>query len=147
MAMPQNSPSQNTKPFSIRLTAEERKDLASRAGSRPVGAYVKSLLFAGDDATRRPPTRAPHKSQIELGKILAYLGDSRLASNFNQITKAVNQGALPVTAELEAELKAACDHISEIRQELLEALGVRRSAQPRSPEATKPFNRASRASR
>ncbi|MBN9050363.1 MAG: hypothetical protein J0H78_12930 [Rhizobiales bacterium] len=125
MASTRASPSPITAPFSIRLTKDERTDLASRAGNRPIGAYVKSVLFPDGGPTRRSPARVAHESQKELGKILAALGASRLASNFNQLAKAANQGALPVTQELENELWAACAQIAEMRDQLLAALGIR----------------------
>jgi hypothetical protein len=55
--------------------------------------------------------------------VLGVLGRSRLASNLNQLAKAVNTGSLPVTPETEADLKEACRQVSALREDLLRALG------------------------
>jgi hypothetical protein len=68
-----------------------------------------------------------------LGQLLALLGQSRLANNLNQLAKAANQGSLPVTAEIEAELQQACAHILEMRLLLLKALGIRVFEQLKTP--------------
>ncbi len=60
---------------------------------------------------------------VILAQLLGALGKSRLASNLNQIAKAANIGALPVTEELEAELHTACAEIGEMRDTLMTALG------------------------
>jgi len=60
-----------------------------------------------------------------LASALAALGASRLGSNLNQIAKAAHQGALPVTEELEADLRTACAQVAELRVQLLLALGMK----------------------
>ncbi|MGE3992572.1 plasmid mobilization relaxosome protein MobC [Pseudorhodoplanes sp.] len=60
-----------------------------------------------------------------LGRLLALLGQSRIANNLNQLAKAANQGALPVTVEVEADLRAACAEVFEMRLLLLRALGIK----------------------
>lgn len=57
--------------------------------------------------------------------MLGGLGQSRLASNVNQLAKAANMGALPVSPEVEAELLESCAAIREMREALVKALGVR----------------------
>ena len=115
-------------PFSLRLTPEERRQLDERAGRQPVGAYIRARLF-GDAAesghkrrTRRPFVVADHKA---LSQVLALLGRSRLASNLNQLARAANCGALPVTPDTEAALTAAGRDIAEIKALLMTALGIR----------------------
>lgn len=116
-------------PFSIRFTEEERARLTSEARKQPLAAYIRSKLF-GDKVSARPrrPRRRsplPHMDQIALGKVLGELGQSRLASNMNQIAKAANMGALPATPELEQELYEACAAIRDMRHQLIGALGIR----------------------
>lgn len=108
-------------PFSIRLSDDERADLQRRADGLPLGAYAKALLFPAG----AQPSRASDLDRRALAGALAALGASRLGSNLNQIAKAANQGALPVTEELEADLRAACAQIAELRGQLLLALGVK----------------------
>jgi hypothetical protein len=108
-------------PFSLRLTFEEKAALKKMAGDMPLGAYIKAVLFDG----------APHnvrrgKSRVSdpelLGRALGQLGKSRLSQNVNQLAKAVNMGALPVTPETEADLRQACANIAVMREELMRAL-------------------------
>ncbi len=117
-------------PFSIRFTDEERARLDRDAGALSLAAYMRLKLFAGDEPppTKRKPTRKKHIPSAELaviGQMLGGLGQSRLASNMNQIAKAANIGTLPVSPELEAELSEACAAIQDMRRNLIQALGVK----------------------
>ena len=58
------------------------------------------------------------------GRVLAALGQSRIASNLNQLAKAVNIGVLPVTPETEADMSEACAAVSAMRADLMRALGL-----------------------
>lgn len=121
-------PPRRPAPFSLRLTPEERLHLERDAWGMSLAAYVKWRLF---DPGRPPPRRrgaAPIKDHAALARLLALLGQSRLASNLNQIAKAAHVGALPVTPELEAELRAAVAHVAEIRRELITALNLQGDA-------------------
>lgn len=110
-------------PFSLRLTFEERAKLEAVANGVPLGAYIKAVLFGEDlDKVRRRNTR-PVEDHKALARVLAALGQSRLSSNLNQLARAVNIGTLPIHPEIEAELRDACLEVSEIRAELLRALG------------------------
>lgn len=111
-------------PLSIRVSDEERKKLKRDAGGGSVNAYVRQKLF-GASATPRNSKQKPSADIEALGRVLGALGRSRLASNLNQIAKAANVGALPVTPELEKELHDACADIRAMRRDLLKALGVK----------------------
>ncbi len=111
------------KPFSIRLTDSEKELLRGKAGNTPLGIYIREAIL---DASPRPQKQqAPVKDGEPLGRILGLLGQSRIASNLNQIAKAANQGSLPVTKELEDDLRKACAEVFEIRLLLLGALGIK----------------------
>ena len=112
-----------TAPFSLRLSTEERADLDARAGTMPLGAYIKSELFSGRSRARRRSV-ASAVDQRSLARALALLGQSRISSNLNQIAKAANMGTLPITPDVEDDLKEACSHVSEIRNALVHALGL-----------------------
>lgn len=117
-------------PFSIRFTQKERARLKRDAGALSIAAYMRLKLFAGDEPppTRRKPTRKQYVPSAELtvlGEMLGGLGQSRLASNVNQLAKAANKGALPVTPEVEQELFEACAAIQDMRETLISALGVK----------------------
>lgn len=111
-------------PFSLRLTFEERARLEREAAGMSLGAYIREKLFgSGAGSPRRTRGKFPVKDQAALAKALALLGGSRLSQNLNQLARAVNIGALPVTLETEADLREACRAVDEMRAELLRALG------------------------
>jgi len=111
-------------PFSIRLTHNQRNKLAADAKGKPLGVHVRSLIFE-DDGSLRPRNFRRVNDAEALGKALALLGRTRLSSNLNQLAKAANSGALPVTVEVTQELLDACENISEIRTLLIKATGLR----------------------
>ncbi len=128
MSTSPSNPSKNNKiatPFSLRLTFDERAALEQSAGTRPLGAYIRSKLFGGKEAPRRKRTRTrkPLKDEKALGELLGKLGESRLASNINQLAKAANSGSLPVTPDTEKALQDACDDVRAMRILLMQALG------------------------
>ncbi|QFT63779.1 Bacterial mobilization protein (MobC) [Roseivivax sp. THAF30] len=112
-------------PFSIRLTDEERDAVQARAGTMPVGAYIKSVVLADDAPKYRKRRKLADEDQRLLAHILARLGESRTANNLNQIAKHLNQGTLVLDEELEADLKCACAEVAWIRATLIEALGLK----------------------
>jgi hypothetical protein len=128
MDKPPVNPNKNSTlptPFSLRLTFDERAALEQSAGSRPLGAYIRSKLFAGAEKPRkaRKRTRKPLKDEKALSELLGKLGESRLASNLNQLAKATNSGSLPVTPDTEKALQAACNDVRFMRILLMKALG------------------------
>lgn len=110
-------------PFSLRLTAEERARLDAEAGSKPLGAYIRSRLFDGTEATRKR-VRRPAGDDQALAQVLGALGQSRIANNLNQLAKAANSGSFLLTAEGEASLRDACDAVRAMRRALMAALGL-----------------------
>jgi hypothetical protein len=118
------SPGDAAKPFSIRLTEDEKRLLLERAGNLPLSTYVRDLIV---DDTRRVTRRrfaSPVKDQEALARVLAALGQSRIASNLNQLAKAANIGALPVTPETEQEISNVCAAVLAMRGDLMRALGL-----------------------
>ncbi len=112
-------------PFSLRLTFEERAALEKEAGNKPLGAFIRSKLFRGSEAPRKQRTRSrkPLKDDKALAELLGKLGQSRLASNINQLAKASNTGSLPVTPDTEQALQNACNDVRVMRMLLMQALG------------------------
>ncbi|MAI62902.1 MAG: hypothetical protein CBB87_10560 [Micavibrio sp. TMED27] len=112
-------------PFSLRLTFEERAALEQEAGDEPLGAYIRKKLLGNKrkPRRRRSRTRKPLKDEKALGELLGKLGESRLASNVNQLAKAANSGSLPVTPDTEKALQTACDDVRAMRMLLMQALG------------------------
>lgn len=111
-------------PLSVRFTEAEKARLKALAGNQPLGLYIRERAL-GNDAEPRARVRQPIKHAEPLGRLLGLLGQSRLASNLNQLAKAANQGSLPLTVEVEAELRQACAEVHEMRLLLLRALGLK----------------------
>ena len=128
MDKPPSFPNKNDKlpkPFSLRLTFDERAALEKDAGNKPLGVYIRAKLFDGEEAPRkvRTRTRKPVEDERALGRLLGELGKARLANNLNQLAKAANTGSLPVTLDTEKALRDACAAIQDMRSLLLRALG------------------------
>jgi|GEM_PF-1041506 len=122
MSEPHQAPERSS-PLSVRFTEAEKARLKYLAGSKPVGQYIRERALDGG-AAPRAARRGPIKDAEPLGQLLGLLGQSRLSSNLNQIAKAANTGSLPVTTELEAELRDACAQVIQMRLYLLQALGI-----------------------
>lgn len=119
------------KPFSIRLSEDERTLLTREAGKLSLGAHIRRKLLGNRVSRRneREPSRKrpnPKANQVALAKVLALLGRSELARSLDAIAKSAVMGALPLSPELIQELRTACAHVRAMRDALVEALGVRR---------------------
>ena len=141
MTGPSNSPKKRPAPFSIRFTKDEKDLLRDRAGGLSLSRYIREAAL-GSAAVMKPARPGPVKDGQPLGRLLALLGQSRLASNLNQIAKAAHQGSLPVTAELEDDLRQACGEVADMRRLLMEALGLRTLAAPARKALTQEFQAA-----
>lgn len=116
-------PAKREAPFSLRLSFEEKAALLKAANGVPLGAYIKAKLFDGDLAQVRRRNTNPVKDHEALGRVLGALGASRLSSNLNQLARSAHTGTLPVSPELEDDLRQACKDIEAMRAELMRALG------------------------
>lgn len=119
----------STKPFSIRLTFEERARLEQAAGNRPLGAYVREELL-GADGMRDRPTRQPKTDQKALAGILAVLGASEVGPSLRSLAKAAELGALPESPEAVSEIRTACRSVEALRLHLIAAIGIKPESGP-----------------
>lgn len=115
-----NTP-QRPPPFSIRLNHNERERLQAEAAGMPLGTYIKAKALNGTPLKRA----AAVEDRKALSQALALLGQSRIASNLNQLAHLGNIGALPLTPEMQAELLAALQHVGEVRALLIKAVGLK----------------------
>lgn len=111
-----------TKPFSLRLTYEERAKLQASAGEEPLAIFIRSKLFGEDDIVNR---KEVFKGRTECAKILGMLGQSDLSKNLNELSQAVQSGSLIVTPDTQAVLDQALEDIAFMRVALLKELRVR----------------------
>ena len=111
-------------PFSVRLSVQERARLERDAAGMALGAYVRWRLLDPASPPPRHRGKAPVKDHAALARVLALLGQSRIASNLNQLAKAVHSGSLPLDDELARDLCEAVESVGSIRKLLVEALGL-----------------------
>lgn len=105
-------------PLSIRLSPEERARLEFMAGDRPIGAFVKSRVFAANDNV--PPKVY---SRQESARILGLLARMDVFPALNGLLRAAGNGQVQLEPEMDAALSAACGDLAEIRDLLITALG------------------------
>ncbi|HEV7248843.1 MAG TPA: hypothetical protein VGN93_17845 [Shinella sp.] len=103
--------------------------MAIEAAGAPLGAYIKAKVLGEAPLPMRRTGLSVEDRQAH-ARALALLGQTRLASNLNQIAHAVNIGVLPVTPETELELFGALADIREIRRLFMTALGLKPEGRP-----------------
>lgn len=104
------------KPFSIRLSDDERAIIdakAERAGLE-IGSYARETLL---DAPAPRQVRRPLVERKELSRLLGELG--KIGSNLNQLTKSANAG---ITL-YENEVRGILASLATVRDAILKALG------------------------
>lgn len=112
-----------SRPLSVRFSDAEKSRLTYLAAGKPLGQFIRERALDGTAEPRRI-SKPVVKDADALGRLLGQLGQSRLSNNLNQLAKAANLGSLPVTSEVEADLRQACSEVFEMRSLLLAALGV-----------------------
>lgn len=104
-------------PVGVRVTPDERTELASRARALrlTVSGYVKFVVFNTPPPrrSRRPPPNA-----TELSRLLSAVGS--IGANVNRCALIANMGSWPEAQRLQA----ACDDIQWMRSRLMLALGM-----------------------
>jgi len=109
-------------PMSFRVTLREKKRIKNYAKNQSVSAYLRDVALKGKPAKRK----ASPAVKVEMAaRILGALGQSGTLANLETIATAAEMGALPVTDELEAELRNACALILAMRNDLITALGIK----------------------
>ena len=129
-------PEGRTPPFSLRLTFEERAKLEQQAGNVPLGAHIKSLIFAEDAKQYRQRRKPAEVDEKLLAEALAALGASRIANNLNQLAKSANAGTLYFDEETNTDIRRACDDVRAMRLLLMQALGLKVEERHAKQEST-----------
>lgn len=117
-------PGATAKPISVRLTTEERRHLAERAGERPLATYIRDLALDRASQSRRQRAIGRVQDKDALARVLATLGQSSLSSTLAQLAKAARTGTLVLAPETEGKIYAACEAIRDMRCTLMRALGI-----------------------
>lgn len=112
------------RPFSIRLSPEERAFLEQKAGHKPLGTYIRAKLL-DEKAEPRKQERSPSVDYVLLGRILGVLGESELARHLCLLALAAEAGQVSLADEDRLALRDACAAVKEVRALLIKALGLR----------------------
>ncbi|MEM7213568.1 MAG: hypothetical protein AAF479_17075 [Pseudomonadota bacterium] len=109
----------------LRLTPEERAKLEELAQGMTLSAYIRGCLFAKEAKRRNLRTKDAVADKQAAAEALALLGQSRIASNLNQLAYHANIGALITDEVAKAQIAEANAHLNSIRGLLMRALGKR----------------------
>lgn len=109
-------------PLSFRVTAKEKALIQTFAGDQSVSAYVRDAALKGKVSKRKID---PNIKIDMAARILGALGQTELFASLSTLADAARSGSLPVSDELVAELQNACALSVAIRNDLIEALGIK----------------------
>ena len=113
-------------PLTLRLTVDERAKLEELAAGMTLSAYVRACVFAEETKRRKRRPKDVVADKKAIAEVLALLGQSRIASNLNQLAHHANLGILIVGDEEKADIAEATAHLQAIRGLLVQALGSNR---------------------
>ncbi|MEL6202312.1 MAG: hypothetical protein AAFR39_08130 [Pseudomonadota bacterium] len=109
-------------PVTLRLTADERTQLEELADGMTLSACIRACVFAEEERRRKRRPKSAVADKKALAECLALLGQSRMASNLNQLAYHANIGALVVDDEVKSQINESYQSIREMRALLLQAL-------------------------
>jgi septal ring-binding cell division protein DamX len=104
--------------------------LEREAAGIPLGSYIRAKALNEPPPVNLRRSGLSIKDRHSLAKVLALLGQSRLANNLNQLAHLAHVGALPVNPETEAEIREASAAVRAMRADLLMALGLKAGGSP-----------------
>lgn len=109
------------------------------AGDTSLSAYVRACVFADDAKLRQTRPKDIVEDKKEAAEALALLGQSRIASNLNQLAYHANIGALIFGEAEKEDIAEANAHLATIRSLLMDALGKKKkpSASRRRPASSR----------
>lgn len=124
MAVQSSEQAKRPAPISLRLTEAERTHLEAQATDGNLSAFIRHRLFAPTEQVSRREVRNPRVDERQVAQVLAYLGASELASSLRDLAVAATSGALPCSPETEQLLTSSCASIADLRNALMNALGL-----------------------
>ena len=107
----------------LRMTPEERAKLEELAAGMTLSAYIRACVFSEETKRRKKRAFSSIEDNKAAAEALALLGQSRIASNLNQLAYHANIGALIVGEVEKDQIAQANDHLAAIRSLLMQALG------------------------
>lgn len=113
-------------PLTVRMTQAERTRLEALAGNTTLSAYVRAYVFSEDVKLRKTRRADIVEDKKAAAEALALLGQSRIASNLNQLAYHANIGVLIVGEAEKEDIAEANAHLAAIRALSMEALGKKK---------------------
>lgn len=107
----------------LRMTPEERAKLEELAAGMTLSSYIRACVFAEETKRRKRRPLSAIEDKKAAAEALALLGQSRIASNLNQLAYHANIGALIVGDAEKSHIAEANEHLAAIRSLLMQALG------------------------
>ena len=123
-------PKPKASPVTLRMTPEERAKLEELAAGMTLSAYIRACVFRQDSKRRKKRPVSVIEDKRAAAEALALLGQSRIASNLNQLAYHANIGVLIVGEAEKAQIREANAHLAAIRSLLMQALGKTERASP-----------------
>ena len=112
--------------MTLRLTETERKQLVELADGMTLSAYIRACLFAREEKRRKRRSGSAVADKKAVAEALALLGQSRIASNLNQLAYQANIGALALEDRERAMIAEAYGYVLSMRDLMVDALGRQR---------------------
>lgn len=81
-------------PLVVRVTSEERQRLEELAAGMTLSDYVRACVFGAEASRRKKRPKNAVEDKKAAAEALALLGQSRIASNLNQLAYHANLGVL-----------------------------------------------------
>lgn len=116
--------SQSAPRVTLRLTEDENRQLRRLAAGMTISAYIRQCIFGDKAAKRTRKNYAPIQDHTELARLLAMLGETRLANNLNQLAHQANCGNLQVDESVLERLEETYGHVISMRDTLIRTLGL-----------------------
>ncbi|MEP1577192.1 plasmid mobilization protein [Roseibium album] len=110
-------------PLTLRLTVEERAKLEELAVGMTLSAYIRACVFNEEAKRRKRRPSRDIEDKKAAAEVLALLGQSRIASNLNQLAYHANCGVLEIGKNERAQIAEANVYLADIRWLLMRALG------------------------
>lgn len=87
-------PGATAKPISVRLTDDERRQLAERAGERPLATFIRDLALDRASQSRRQRGIGRIQDKDALARVLSTLGHSDLSNTLGQLANTHTTSAI-----------------------------------------------------
>ncbi len=110
--------------MTVRLSPKEHAKLTDLADGVALSVYLRAKALS-EDLPRRRRSGLLIEDRAAVAQMLALLGQSRIANNLNQLAYHANIGTLPVDEGTKADLDDAYQYVTEMRQTLMKALGLK----------------------